>query len=316
MDTILRAFEAQIDSVLDGERAVVARINSSAVDRLRTVIDPLGADVSHFNKTRSVLWQHGQDPIRGTVPIGQGWAKVRRSERDILGKTSFAKDAFSDQLFEGYKDESIRGWSIKAGIHEASPPTKEEVRNRPELEDCDLIYRKWDLIELSATPTPGNSDCLTLLVSRGLITPPEGFVMPERTMTESLGGMATGGAAVRYITHSGNKWVVHAEDGKVLGEHGDEESAKKQLAAIEAHKHDKERWVDSDSLGFYVAEPTGERIVAFRTAADATECIRAMSDQRSFEQVLMNVHTEQRARFEQQKDDLLAEIQLRLWGVV
>ncbi len=173
MDTILRAFEAQIDSVLDGERAVVARINSSGVDRLRTVIDPLGADVSHFNKTRSVLWQHGMDPIRGTVPIGSGWAKVRRSEGDMLGKTSFAKDDFSEQLFQGYKNEDIRGWSIKAGIHDASPPTKDEIRRRPELSECDLIYRKWDLIELSATPTPGNSDCLTLLVSRGLITPPE-----------------------------------------------------------------------------------------------------------------------------------------------
>src|SRR5579864_4706415 len=117
--------------------------------------------------------------------------------------------------------------------------------------------------------------------------------------------MATGGAATRYITGSGDEWTVHAEDGKVLGKHKSKADAEKQLAAIEAHKRDKERWVDGDSLGFYVTEPTGEHIACFRTAADAAECIRAMADPKSFEQVLLNIHTTQRARFEAQKDELL-----------
>ena len=124
MDTIFRTFEASIDSVLDGERAVVARINTAGVDRLKTVIDPMGCDVSHFNKTRSVLWNHGQDPIRGAVPIGQGHARVRRSEKDMLGKTAFRSDDFSESLFQSYKEGSLRGWSIKAGVHEATPPTR------------------------------------------------------------------------------------------------------------------------------------------------------------------------------------------------
>ncbi len=300
MDYITRAFEAQIDSVLDGERAVVARINSSAVDRLRTVIDPLGADVTHFNKTRSVLWQHGQDPIRGTVPIGHGWARVRRSENDIIGKTSFAKDPFSDQLFQGYKDESIRGWSIKAGIHEASPPTKQEIRSRPELEDCEVIYRKWDLIELSATPTPGNSDCLTLLVSRGLITPPEGFYGPAHRLTGSSStGVCEPGTCIACDQNRAMpKTVIELPDPSPTG-----------------IKH-TERWVDSVDGLFHVTEPNGQRLVAFRSMEDAEECIRAMRNSQSFEQVLINVHTAQRAKFEQQKDDILAEIMLRQWGVI
>ncbi len=186
MDTIYRNFEASIDQVLEGERAVVARINTSGVDRLKTVIDPLGADTSHFNKTRSVLWNHGLDPIRGTVPIGAGWAKVRRAERDMIGKTSFAKDEFSELCFQGCKDGTLRGWSIKAGVHASSPPTVDEIRSRPDLEDCELIYRKWDLIEYSLTPTPGNSDCVSLLVSRGLITAPEGYVETVRTNSPPL----------------------------------------------------------------------------------------------------------------------------------
>ncbi len=52
---IIRAFEAQIDSVLEGERAVVARINTSTVDRFKTVIDPMGADISHFNNQAFIV---------------------------------------------------------------------------------------------------------------------------------------------------------------------------------------------------------------------------------------------------------------------
>lgn len=43
-----------------------------------------------------------------------------------------------------------------------------------------------------------------------------------------------------YISHSGDKWVVHAEDGKVLGTHDSEDSAKKQLQAIHISQHNEE----------------------------------------------------------------------------
>ncbi len=265
MQEIIRAYEASIDSVLEGERAVVARINSAAVDRLRTVIDPMGGDTSHFNKTRSVLWNHGQDAIRGAVPVGSGWVKVRKAERDIIGKTSFAKDEFSQLLFEGYRDETIRGWSIKAAVLESSPPTKEEIRNRPEMEDCEMVYRKWDLIEYSATPTPGNSDCLTLLVSRGLITPPEGFVMPEKP------------------------------------------------SVIEQPKPEVGRRIECDGSYWHVID-CGKRIASFPDAEDADELIRAMDKTRSFEQVLVNLHTEQQARFAEMEERIVGMIELKKFG--
>lgn len=40
----------------------------------------------------------------------------------------------------------------------------------------------------------------------------------------------------RYISHNGKKWLVHSEDGDVLGEHDNKEDAEKQLAAIEINK--------------------------------------------------------------------------------
>ena len=222
MEEIIRSFEADMD-VLKGERAIVARVNTSAVDRLNTVIDPMGADVSHFNKTRSVLWNHGLDQIRGTLPIGTGWVKTRRAENDLIGKTKFGGDQFSQELFDQYESGNIRGWSIKAGVKEASPPTKAEIRARPELEGCEVIYRKWDLIEYSATPTPGNSDCLTLLVARGLITAPEGFVptappeQPAEVHTE------------RYIDSDGSVWRIFEPDGTPVVAFPDPELAEECL---------------------------------------------------------------------------------------
>lgn len=45
---------------------------------------------------------------------------------------------------------------------------------------------------------------------------------------------------VKYITHDGSTWRVHAASGKVLGTHDSKEDAVRQLAAIEANKpHEK-----------------------------------------------------------------------------
>lgn len=55
-----------------------------------------------------------------------------------------------------------------------------------------------------------------------------------------------GVAVEKYITHSGDKWVVHAESGKVLGTHDSEADAKAQLAAVEIGKHPKEKFLDKD----------------------------------------------------------------------
>ena len=268
MDTIFRTFEASIDSVLDGERAVVARINTSVVDRLKTVIDPLGADTSHFNKTRSVLWNHGQDPIRGTVPIGAGWAKVRRSERDMIGKTSFAKDEFSDLCFQGCKDGTLRGWSIKAGVHEASPPTREEIRARPDLEDCTTIYRKWDLIEYSLTPTPGNSDCVSLLVSRGLITAPEGFVPTEAKPAAEPENLIVRTAP--YIESDGHTWTIYHANGQRCMSLPDPEMADECLRLLQAKPESKR--------AYYAAEAAQALAEARRMSVDVGDEVKEYID--------------------------------------
>lgn len=202
---IIRSFDSTIESVQEGERAIVSRINTDTVDRLRTLIDPMGCDVSHFNKTRSVFWEHGKSVERGTIPIGSGWAKVRKSERDMIGKTTFARDDFSQALFDLCKDGHLRSWSIKARKCRGSAPTAAERRLRPELTECDAIYRSWELEEYSLVSVPGNSDALTMMVSRGLIQAPEGFVVPAPAAVEP------GPVAGLHVLEMGGSW--HVMDG-------------------------------------------------------------------------------------------------------
>jgi hypothetical protein len=174
IEHIVRSYEAQIADVLPGERAVVAIINTAAVDRFKTVIDPAGIDVKRFVKNPVVLWEHGKDPQRGRVPIARNaWIKVRKAEKDIIAKTIFREDAFSDELFRMYQDGTLKGFSVDGLMVPGAcgPPTADEVRKRPELADCKIVYRALDLIEYSAVAMPGNPEALALAVSRGLWIP-------------------------------------------------------------------------------------------------------------------------------------------------
>jgi hypothetical protein len=262
---IIRAYDGSVDSVDKADRSLVARINTASVDRYRTVIDPRGGKLENYRKNPIVLWEHSKDPRRFTDPIGRNlWVKHNGGQRptELIARTRFLEDDFSQQRFEWYRDGTLNAFSVNIlpVAERCSPPTAEELRALPEWGSAETIYREWDLAEYSGTSCPGNAECLVAdrayrlrdLVLRDLINLPDDVMIliddRIRTATESAGGMAAGGAAVgpgeaqkRYITHSGKKWIVHAEDGKVLGEHDSEEDAKAQLAAIEAHKHDEGR---------------------------------------------------------------------------
>ncbi|WP_422924480.1 hypothetical protein [Singulisphaera sp. PoT] len=173
---ISRAYTAKIDDVKPGERSVVAVINTNAVDRFKTVIDPFGVKTANFDKSRLVLWEHGKDPRRGKLPVARcAWLKVDRGTKSIIAKSIFRQDEFADQLFSMYQDETLRGFSIDglADPKTCGPPTIEEIKKRPELAECKCIYRTLELVEYSAVGIGGNPDALALAVSRGLWLPDE-----------------------------------------------------------------------------------------------------------------------------------------------
>src|SRR5208337_884975 len=99
VNPIIRAYDAQIDSVDKTERSLVARINTAGLDRFKTVIDPKGARLDNYRRNPVVLWEHGKDPRRFTDPIGTsggryGWIRTNGGQRptQILAKTAFLED--------------------------------------------------------------------------------------------------------------------------------------------------------------------------------------------------------------------------------
>jgi len=255
---ITRDFSAMVEDVSTQERMITARINTASIDRFHTVIDPKGIDFTAYKRNPCVLWEHGKDPTRGSLPIGQNkWLKNVGTE--IRARTQFGKDDYSQALFEMYRDGLLRGWSVRVlpAPGTFGPPTKDEIKARPELsrewkdEDghwqCIKIYRKGELAEYSAVAITGNAECLSLLESRGIWFPdtardmsessPPGnmLVHPKIAPKEDDEEQDT---EYRFIRKKGEKFVVYSEAGKVLGTHDTRESAVKQLQAIEAHKHD------------------------------------------------------------------------------
>src|SRR5262249_34683164 len=159
-------------------------------------------------------------------------------------------DEYSQTLFEMYRDGYLSGWSVRALPQEGTygPPTYEEKRARPELEECETVYRKWELAEYSAVAVPGNADALTTLVNRGIWVPDEameqarGQLLPIKPPPRSNDdGVSASDDEVtgdddgepdeefRYIRKKGDKFNVYSESGKLLGSHDDRASAVKQL---------------------------------------------------------------------------------------
>lgn len=67
------------------------------------------------------------------------------------------------------------------------------------------------------------------------------FVLPKATLKRVETTLKAAAADVmKYITHENGKWQVHAESGKLLGEHDSKGEAQAQLAAVESNKKSAE----------------------------------------------------------------------------
>lgn len=282
MEKLCRAYQAEVRSVDGEERTVTSTVNTASVDRYKTVISPEGIDLLAYRKNPVVLWEHGKDPTRGSKPIGKNlW--IRQVGPTLQAKTVFWDDEYSRSIFEMYKEGMLSGWSINVlpDPNSSSPPTKEEMRARPELSECRMVYRKGELAEYSAVAVPGNSETLTILEQRGIWVPEElrsSKAVVEEKEEEEEGESAAEeekeqeedgeeaeeveenegedeeetvgrkkvqpkdkARALRYIRKKGSKWVVYSRKGKVLGAHSSKADAVAQLGAIEASKSRRQK---------------------------------------------------------------------------
>jgi len=108
-----RAYTAETNDVDRDARTVVATINTDAVDRYMTVVDPAGAQLENYRKNPVVLFNHGDY----NTPIGKNlWIKANKTR--LIAKTQFVPagmDPVADRVFELY----AQGF-LSAGVDRAS----------------------------------------------------------------------------------------------------------------------------------------------------------------------------------------------------
>jgi hypothetical protein len=302
---VCRAFDAQVDDIQPEDRTLVARLNTDEIDRYVTVIDARGGRFENYRKLGGPLfWEHGKDVRRGSDPVGSNvWIKKSGGRRvDVIGKYRFLKDDFSQQRYEWYRDGVLRGFSVNIlpDMDQSGPPTKAEIAERPELEDMQraftesrgqrgIIFRSWDLAEVSCTGIPGNASAITIeQASRLMRCVDQGLWLPDdvltvcRTMTSSEGGMSGGGAAMKpndgkcHAKQINGKWHAMNERGESMGEFDDKESAEKHAAGKGESKGSRSAPVIIESDGVWWIDEGDRRSVSFPERHLAEECLTLM----------------------------------------
>jgi len=185
--------KTSVRSVDDDNLRITHTVNTKALDRYNTVVLPKGAEVKHFLNNAVVLWCHNMDSSTVKIPIGRCIAlDVKEDEIEVT--TEFNKnDPLAVKVFNAYKDGFLHAWSIgfiplqykkydEENIEDLNAKyglsiTKEQLA-LAESFGVYLIY-KWELLEYSAVPVPGNPEALNVetdsafkreMVSRGLIS--------------------------------------------------------------------------------------------------------------------------------------------------
>ncbi len=190
MNYLIRSSESPSLEINKPKRTIVHVVGSDALDRHKTVIEPWGLDFDKFmgdprqKDTGPVLWEHGKDVHRGTLPVAEcmDLSQGRHGGlRCLMAKTRFLDiDEGTEKLWKLYADRKLRGWSVGiiADQSAQSPPTREEISRRPELRNCVMVYGKGELTEYSATTIPSNTTAQTVAVERSL--------MLERSLATSV----------------------------------------------------------------------------------------------------------------------------------
>ena len=179
-DMIVKDFIPAETNFTPGEDSDVSYVTTDIVDHDREVIVSAGIDfASVFMKNPVVLARHDQK----TWPIGRcEWIKVAKATASrrfngLIAKTIYDQDPDAQRVFGMVKRLVVKGKSITATPPddmkpgEWGPPTREEIKARPDWANAKRIIRRSVLVEYSVVPVPANKESLVLAVSKGLVLP-------------------------------------------------------------------------------------------------------------------------------------------------
>jgi hypothetical protein len=141
---------------------------------------------------------------------------------------------------------------------------------------------------------------------------------PGRTMTDSEGGMTSGGAALKpgRIKKKGDKYIVHDDDGKPVSEHDDPDEAQKAAGGICPSRSAGEPYIECDGQTWTLRGPAGELIVSSEDAHLVEQAERALKVSRTFDELNETMTASATARNAAIQADIAAMLDLALNGRV
>lgn len=166
-----KAFAADV-KVEVGERSVVARISTAAVDRDGEVLIPMGCNSKDFEKNPVVMWLHNYNRI----PIGKV-VGFKRTDDEVVAKMVLAsrpdsypedKEWEPDTLLSLYQQGILSAFSVGFIPTESRPATDRDAKKYGD--GVRRVHSKWKILEVSAVPLPANQEAVAIAVSKGIIS--------------------------------------------------------------------------------------------------------------------------------------------------
>lgn len=165
--TLIKRFATDL-TVNEGERAVIAKINTAVMDRDQEVVLPAGADLSDFEKNPTVFFQHNHQAF----PVGK-CVSAKRDGEFLITKTVFADrpvahpanlEWLPDTLLSLYQQKVMNAFSIGMSPTETRPPTKKDMETYGS--ETRRVISKWKMIEYSCVTIPANQEAVAMAVSK------------------------------------------------------------------------------------------------------------------------------------------------------
>lgn len=166
--SFVKNYELKRIDIDEDEKAFIATITTSAIDRDNEVVLPKGGNYEDFLKNPVILFGHNYN----AMPVARAlWVKAQGGR--IVAKGVPAPTQIGSEVYELIKGGFLNAVSIgfKPIDDEFGPPTTKELEKHPDWSGVKTVYRKWKLLEFSVVPVPSNPDALIEAVGKGLAVP-------------------------------------------------------------------------------------------------------------------------------------------------
>lgn len=172
-------------------------ISDGSMDRHGTRINPNGWDLRSFLSNPIALWSHGQDPIRGRVPIGK-WENVRVEGERLMGRLVMAAEGtsqFVNELRSLVAQGILRAVSVGFEDPKMGKPGGRYEIERAGLREVSLVAvgSNMNALQLARSLDISESTLRTVFGEqaeeghRDVITPGEKAVTPPKTARSPAG---------------------------------------------------------------------------------------------------------------------------------